>query len=784
LGVTPSGWRGGPQACAIKTGNMKLLKELEKNKKDKILGLLLFTLALLLFVSLLSYDFTTDHANINKALANGDYGQLLDGLHNRGGVVGAVIAYLLYSAVGLCAIFIPIGLIAWGGNRFLGRSKGSLIRWMLISAFFILAMMTLSSLLNGMNAQYDIGLTIGGALGHFFAKALLTLFGTIVAWTFMMALIITGLMLIVPSFVRRWSNKIFGPISGLIFKGAKRDMTTDETKTTVAVQDLPLPIKKEGLFARLLRLKKKPQVKKENAPTQMPPAPAETKDIAPVLAPTAADETVAKPQGSVNRIKSIRSPAKKGEYRLPSIDLLDDSPAGGPIVDESYYRKTAEALRHTLLTFGVEIEAGEVNIFPGPIITRFEFKPASGIKVSQIVNLADDLALAMQAERIRIVAPIPGKPAVGIEIPNKIKRGIYIKEIISSPAFTDSDAKLLIALGKTISGEPYTADLARMPHLLIAGSTGSGKSVCLNCLITSLIFRLHPDEIRFILIDPKRLELSVYDGLPHLEKPVITEMKDAEKILADAVFEMEDRYRRLARAGVRNIAEFNSREKDVLPYLVIIVDELADLMMSGLNRVESLITRLAQMARAVGIHLVLATQRPSVDVITGLIKANFSTRIAFQTASKVDSRTILDANGAEKLLGRGDMLFSSPGFADPMRIHGALITGGETDRLVEFISQQEYRTRPIEVFEKSVQESIPGFDPASDALFKEAIELVIRHKQGSVSLLQRRLGIGYQRAARLIDQLEQAGIVGPYDGSKAREVLVDETYLESKEYNK
>ena len=535
--------------------------------------------------------------------------------------------------------------------------------------------------------------------------------------------------------------------------------------------------KKDGFVKSILHIKKKDDKKTE--PAQPENIPAKTSGEIPS---DLFDDAPVKPVPTTTRIKGIRSPGAKGDYRLPPIDLLDDPPSGGPIIDESYFRKTAEALRHTLLTFGVEIESGEVNILPGPIITRFEFKPASGIKVSQILNLADDLALAMQAERIRIVAPIPGKPAVGIEIPNRVKRDIYIKEVIASPAFTDSDARLVLALGKTISGEPFVADLARMPHLLLAGSTGSGKSVCLNCLLTSLIFRLHPDEIRFILIDPKRLELSVYDGLPHLEKPVVTEMKDAEKMLADAVIEMEERYRILARAGVRNIAEYNAREKELLPYLVIVVDELADLMMSGLNRVETLITRLAQMARAVGIHLILATQRPSVDVITGLIKANFSTRIAFQTASKVDSRTILDANGAEKLLGRGDMLFSTPGLAEPIRIHGAYISGEETDRLVEFISQQEYRTKAIETFEKSEIDTIPGFDPASDPLFKEAVEMVIKHKQGSVSLLQRRLGVGYQRAARLIDQLEQAGIVGPYDGSKAREVLVDETYLESREY--
>jgi S-DNA-T family DNA segregation ATPase FtsK/SpoIIIE len=759
---------------------MKLLKELEKNKKDKVLGILLCALALLLFVSVLSYDFGQEHYNLKNAFKMGDFGIVLSDLHNRGGIVGAVLAYILYTAFGYFAILIPIGLILWGGNRFLGRSVAGMARWTAVSVCFILALMTLVSLPHGVTGYDDMSISFGGALGHILARFMLTFVGAIVSYTLLISLIITGLILIVPSVVRGWSQMLLSMASSALSGAMERIRPPRKTKATV-VQGTPgAEEKKEGFLAGIIHIKKKPHARKE----------------APIEATTGMEEKKSEEAGrpvvlevmtqseSGNRIKAVRSLVKKGEYRLPTIDLLDDPPQSGPVVDESYYRKTAEALRHTLLTFGVEIESGEVNILPGPIITRFEFKPASGIKVSQIVNLADDLALAMQAERIRIVAPIPGKPAVGIEIPNRVKRGIYVKEILSSPSFIDSDAKLVLALGKTISGEPYVADLSRMPHLLIAGSTGSGKSVCLNCLITSLIFRLHPDEIRFILIDPKRLELSVYDGLPHLEKPVVTEMKDAEKTLADTVIEMEERYRKLARAGVRNIAEYNQREKDILPYLVIIVDELADLMMSGLNRVESLITRLAQMARAVGIHLVLATQRPSVDVITGLIKANFSTRIAFQTASKVDSRTILDANGAEKLLGRGDMLFSNPGFAEPLRIHGAFISGEETEHLVEFISQQEFRTRPIETFEKNSGESIPGFDPASDALYKEAIELVIRHKQGSVSLLQRRLGVGYQRAARLIDQLEQAGIVGPYDGSKAREVLVDETYLESKEHKK
>jgi DNA segregation ATPase FtsK/SpoIIIE, S-DNA-T family len=755
---------------------MKLLKELEEEKKNRILGLLLCVLSLLLFVSLISYS-------------KNDYPSLTD-LHNRGGLAGAYIAHWLYFGLGFCSMFIPIGLIIWGGNRFLGKSIPSVTKITIIGCYFIISTMTLISLIHANDNLAMIGMTFGGALGHYLAHTLVKIVGGLVAFTLVISLIVTGLIVVVPSALNAGSKKFSETISGIFLTrfGAgkpKQQKTKAKVLTEPAPQPLKASEKKKGFLAGIIHIRKKGHARDDIANQEKSTA---DKSAAATNGGSQGVPVFERPAVNIsdgaNRIKGIRAPGVKGEYRLPSIDLLDDPPTGGPIIDDSYYRKTAEALRHTLLTFGVEIEAGEVNIFPGPIITRFEFKPASGIKVSQIVNLADDLALAMQADRIRIVAPIPGKPAVGIEIPNKIKRDIYIKEIISSAAYRDSNAKLLLTLGKTISGEPYVADLARMPHLLLAGSTGSGKSVCLNSLITSLIFRLHPDEIRFILIDPKRLELSVYDGLPHLEKPVVTEMKDAEKMLSDAVIEMEERYRRLARAGVRNIAEYNQREKEALPYLVIIVDELADLMMSGQSRVETLITRLAQMARAVGIHLILATQRPSVDVITGLIKANFSTRIAFQTASKVDSRTILDANGAEKLLGRGDMLFSSPGFPEPLRIHGAYISGEETERLVEFISQQEYRTKPIEIFEKAESESIPGFDPASDPLFREAVEMVIRHKQGSVSLLQRRLGVGYQRAARLIDQLEQVGIVGPYDGSKAREVLVDETYLESKEYKR
>ena len=753
---------------------MKLLKELERDSRNKILGLLLFILALLLLVSSVSYYFGQDYSSIRASIKAGNYSQLWHAEpSNRGGMLGGTIAAFLDIIFGICSIFIPFGLALWGINRFFGHSVEDLTKKTALTVFFLLTLIVLVSLFQARSEFSQLGLTFGGALGHFLARGLVTLVGSLVAFTLVLSLFITGLIFVVPSIVSGGSKRIFDSAGGIFRAGLQRFRPARKTRARVLTET---KIPDSGA----VKIRKKGQGEEEiiSSDDKASSESSITSDTPRI--PRADHPEVS----ALNRVKSARVTIEKGSYRLPSIELLSEPPKDGPVVDDSYYKKTAEALRHTLLTFGVEIEGGEVNILPGPIITRFEFKPASGIKVAQIVNLADDLALAMQAERIRIVAPIPGKPAVGVEIPNKVKRGIYIREIVSSAAFMQGEGRLLLALGKSISGEPYVVDMAKMPHLLIAGATGSGKSVCLNCILTSLIYRLHPDELRFILIDPKRLELSIYDGLPHLEKPVVTEMKDSEKMLSDAVLEMEERYRRLARAGCRNIIEYNNREKEILPYLVIVVDELADLMMSGLSRVEALITRLAQMARAVGIHLILATQRPSVDVITGLIKANFSSRIAFQTASKVDSRTILDANGAEKLLGRGDMLFSSPGFAEPLRIHGAYISVEETERLVEYISQQEYRTKPIEIFEKSEEESIPGFDPASDPLFKEAVELVIRHKQGSVSLLQRRLGVGYQRAARLIDQLEQYGVVGPYDGSKAREVLVDESFLESKEYKK
>ena len=484
-------------------------------------------------------------------------------------------------------------------------------------------------------------------------------------------------------------------------------------------------------------------------------------------------------------MQSSEKPVTLGsiDYRFPPVDCLISNPNPGPMVSDEELKFTARMLQETLETFHVNI-SGDIERYPGPVITRYEFKPAAGVKINQIVNLADDLALALKAKRIRIVAPIPGKAAVGVEIPNRKSQTVHLRDVLASDEYTKSSPRLPLALGMTISGKPYVVDLARLPHLLIAGATGSGKSVCMNVLVTSLIYRLHPHQIRFILIDPKMLELTVYGGIPHLGRPVVTNPKRAEKVLSDAVAEMEGRYRKLANASVRNIEDYNrkqSSDEKKLPYIVIMVDELADLLMSATSsKTELLITRLAQMARAVGIHLVLATQRPSVDVITGLIKANFPARIAFQVSSKVDSRTIIDANGAEKLLGSGDMLFLHPGQPEATRLHGAYITGDETEKIVSFIKEQDLPMLKLENISQATGETTDIEDvDFGDPLFKEACEVVVRHKQGSVSLLQRRLGIGYQRAARLIDKLEQAGIVSPFDGSKARDVLVDRAYVET-----
>jgi S-DNA-T family DNA segregation ATPase FtsK/SpoIIIE len=474
-----------------------------------------------------------------------------------------------------------------------------------------------------------------------------------------------------------------------------------------------------------------------------------------------------------------------GKMVLPNVDILDDVPDAGPSVPEDELRENSKVLTQTLSDFGISGKVGEVH--PGPVITRYEYIPGPGVKVSQILNRQDDLALKLKAVRVRILAPIPGKAAVGIEVPNRNPAPIFLRRLLETQAFASASGPLPLALGKDIGGAPVTTELSRMPHLLIAGTTGSGKSVCMNALITSLLLKRTPAELRMIMIDPKMLELPMYNGIPHLLTEVVTDSKVAAKCLKWAIIEMETRYKLLSKRGCRNLASYNAKvERDgpqeegegKLPHIVILIDELADLMLTSGKEVEEPIARIAQLARAVGMHLIVATQRPSVDVITGVIKANFPSRIAFQVASKTDSRTILDQNGAESLLGKGDMLFLPPGQAVPHRVHGAFVSEEETQRLAQFWREQGEPAACPGLDEVLTEPEAGAGGVADDPLFEDAARMVVAMGQASASLLQRRLKVGYARAARLVDMLESAGVVASQDGSKPRDVLVDEVRLE------
>jgi S-DNA-T family DNA segregation ATPase FtsK/SpoIIIE len=486
-----------------------------------------------------------------------------------------------------------------------------------------------------------------------------------------------------------------------------------------------------------------------------------------------------------------RVPAERrlSGYTLPPSALLDP-PRAERKVDERELMESARLLEEKCREFAVE--GAVVQIHPGPVVTTFEFKPDAGVKYSKVTSLADDLCLAMQAESV-LIERIPGKSTVGIQIPNPNREAISLRELLESDAYQGSASKLTVALGKTIHGEPFMADLATMPHLLIAGSTGTGKSVGLNAMLTSMLYRATPDDIRLILIDPKRLELGMYDDIPHLMTPVVVDPKKASNALRWAVREMEERYKTLAAFGVRNIEQYNRNirqmieNKEVpdnaerprpLPFIVVVVDELADLMMVAGNEVEESIARLAQMARAVGIHLILATQRPSVDVITGLIKANLPARISFRVSSKIDSRTILDGNGAEQLLGRGDMLFLPPASSQKLRLHGPYISEQESARLASFLRKQGKPIYDDTITAEDKKDGTDTLEFEKDDLYDEAARIVVEGGQVSISYLQRKLRIGFSRAARLVDMMEAEGLVSPAVGGKPREVLVARNYFE------
>ena len=527
-------------------------------------------------------------------------------------------------------------------------------------------------------------------------------------------------------------------------------------------------------------------------------------------APIIFEKTIDEPKRSAQAAPKPRPKQEKfeflipegGEYQTPSIDLLDEPQKSKSGMSKESLMANARLVEKKLSDFNVTGEVVEVST--GPVITMYEYRPAPGVKISKVAGLADDLAMNMRAVAIRIVAPLPGKAAIGIEIPNPKRDFVYFKEVVASSNFQEASSLLTLVLGVDIMGEPVVADLQRMPHLLIAGATGSGKSVGLNAIIMSILLKANPDQVKFLMIDPKRIELTPYKDLPHLIYPVVSDPSDATMALKWAVADMENRYRLLAEKGVRNIEAYNRKilkersslpmeppappqvnedgeeveaqepppPPEPLPYLVIVIDELADLMMVSAKEVETSITRLAQMARAAGIHLILATQRPSVDVLTGVIKANMPTRISFQVSSKIDSRTILDSIGAEKLLGMGDMLFLPPGASSIQRIHGAFVSDDEIKRITDFIKAQKAPEYIEDLSVPQAEGENGGDSEEYDEKYDEAVELVARSGKASISLIQRHLRIGYNRAARIIEIMEREGVVGPADGAKPRQVLV------------
>jgi len=738
----------------------------QDERKREVLGILIMAFGVLFFLGLISYH-ATDYSNSGSENAVG----------NWLGLAGAYIShYLFVYTIGYASLIVPFLLFLFGWNLFLQRDFRSFIR---LSLYLIAIGLFLSTALAMPEAVSkegsEFGYRLSGLFGGFIAETLNQYLGTagaiIVLFTSFLVILISA-----TSWSMREAVLGFRDALVLFFRRLGQKTPVEEEPDDEDVQDEPEYGEKIGR-----------EVKTEDGPVHSP----QTVQTLPVPKPEIKIPYVHPPEDA--NIPSV----PQGDYLFPPLDLLDPPIPEETRLDREALEKKAQFLEEKLREF--DIQGNVVGIIPGPVITRFEVKPAPGVKVSRFVGIQDDLALVLQARRIR-VTPIPGKAVVGVEIPNDRPGTVSLRDILESRAYQKSPSKLTIALGKTIEGQPFVTDMTQLPHLLVAGATGSGKSVCLNTIISSILFRAKPSEVKLVMIDPKKLELSLYKPLQYhhlttqedIGEAVVTTVDNAVTVLKSLEIEMERRYRILARCTVRNIEDFNrgidtgkikaedtAEPLKLLPYIVLIIDELADLMVLGAREIEEPISRLAQMSRAVGIHLILATQRPSVDVITGVIKANFPARIAFQVAAKVDSKTILDRNGAEKLLGKGDMLYMQPRESEPVRIHGAFVSTEEVQRVVQFIEKQPREPLwRLPGFGGKASRERDGFRAEQDELFWEAAKLVVRHNQGSASLLQRRLRVGYARAGRLIDELETAGILGPFDGSKAREVLMDEDDLE------
>jgi S-DNA-T family DNA segregation ATPase FtsK/SpoIIIE len=769
---------------------MPLLGRVSVRRKYQILGLCLLSISLFLILALFSRDPRDTTADV---IGSGS-------VRNQAGVLGALAASGLAAAFGVLGAWaVPLVLLAWGWNRIRLHPAGELwIKTGLGTAAFLCGS-GLLFLLGGENQTWAGA--VGGWIGRLAARLLGTIGGELFLGTGLVIVGVVALELGAASPLRQLLGSWLARLAPAKVRkkkaaaAAAAESAEAEPSTAPAARrrSRPMPAEEEAELERAFGADA-PVLPKESRPRIVGRREAGEPLAIPFPPPAAAAASPSTPERPASREEKKRAtepspesvlglgPAAVPEAALPPIDLLDQHESRQVAIEESELLELSRVLERTLADFGVAGKVSEVH--PGPVITLFEYEPAPGIKVNQILNRQDDLALALRAQRIRIVAPIPGKAAVGVEIPNRVKALVSFREIISSPAFQKTGDALPFALGKDVAGVPFTASLEKMPHLLIAGATGSGKSVCINALIMSLLLRRTPSELRFIMIDPKMLELTPYNGIPHLRMPVVTDPKKAAQALRYSVKEMERRYQVLAKHGARNIEAYNrlgldpSAEDAKLPYLVVVVDELADLMALLPAEIEEPIGRLAQMARAVGIHLILATQRPSVDVITGMIKANFPSRIAFQVASRTDSRVILDMNGAESLLGHGDSLYLPAGKPEPYRIHGSYVSGEEIERVVSFLKSQG--TAPAVIDDTALAEATVADSDADDDLYEEAMRLVVLHQQASTSMLQRRLKVGYSRAARLLDLLEERGIVGPSEGAKGREVLLSEHDFEER----
>ncbi|HEY6907077.1 MAG TPA: DNA translocase FtsK [Ignavibacteriaceae bacterium] len=791
------------------------------NNKKKLLGLFLIIFSVFLLLSLVSYS------RYDQAVLNYKFSDLFRvfspdadfrGTNNLVGIFGAYLAdFFINNTLGIFSAIFPVIIFVWGFSLL----KKISFKLMISSFnFLIIAGLILSAFFGVLRARFDLfsnTYEISGAIGDYLGEGTGRLLGGIGGIIFLLA----AFMVLVILAFNIDLEKVTAYLKNLILNrkkqtaGIKINRPEDEEKNLQKIKELRTDKKKkkkkdeeeqtedEALISDEEEEQTRIRIIRSDAGQELHREDKKEK-------PLKNDEDIIQ-KSEIKKVdleKTGELPERDGEYesdeKLPDpwdekinfrkagLDLLDPSAAEDFKVAEEELTRNAELLKEKLKLFDIEIQ--DISVTPGPVVTLYEIVPAPGVKISKIVSLENDIALALAARGIRIIAPIPGKSAIGVEIPNAEASLVNARSVLTK--VTDSKLELPMAFGKTISGEVFITDLSKMPHLLIAGSTGSGKSVGINMIISSLLYTKEPAEVKLIMIDPKKIELSFYNKLrrhylavsPDLDEEIITSPQNAVLLLKSVEIEMEKRYDRLAKAGVRNIVDYNKKVSDpkkrphdtdeikhhYLPYLIVIIDELADLMITAGKEVEEPIARLAQLARAVGIHLVLATQRPSVNVITGVIKANFSARIAYQVATKIDSRTILDMNGAEQLLGKGDMLFLPTGQPKPIRIQNAFISTDEVERVTNYIYSQPGYSKPYflpSIYDKKKDSS--GFLGDLDPMFEDAARVIVRHQQGSVSLLQRRLKLGYSRAARIVDQLEEAGIVGPNDGSKARSVLVE-----------